>query len=126
MESLNEQSISDTWDVVTSALADSNQKVRAAAARALGPMEAEAPIPKLKALLSDRVPAVVLAAAHSLLLLGHPEEAWEIDYGVLSGERNSTDGFVTSQNTRAEEHKGPRDDAFLNVVTPALEIRTIS
>ena len=49
-----------------SALTDPSPKVRAAAARALGPMGAVSSVPKLKAVLNDRDPAVVLAAAHSL------------------------------------------------------------
>src|ERR1700726_4988545 len=56
-----------------SALADQNPKVRAAAARALGPMGAVSSVPKLKALLNDKEPAVALAAAHSLFLLGDME-----------------------------------------------------
>src|SRR6266849_11222911 len=69
------------------AQADSNPKVRSAAARALGLMRAVSSVPKLKAVLNDKEPAVVLAAAHSLFLLGHPEEAYEIDYEVLIGKR---------------------------------------
>jgi HEAT repeat protein len=79
------------------ALADSNPNVRAAAARALGLMRAASSIPKLKAVLDDKEPAVVLAAAHSLLQLGRPEEAYEVDYEVLTGERKAAQGFVASQ-----------------------------
>jgi HEAT repeat protein len=79
------------------ALADQNPAVRAAAARALGPMEAVSSVPKLKTALNDKEPAVVLAAAHSLFVLGAREEAYEIDYEVLIGERKGTDGFVASQ-----------------------------
>jgi HEAT repeat protein len=56
------------------ALADGNPKVRAAAARALGPMGAVSSAPKLKALLNDKEPGVVLAAARSLFLLGDRNE----------------------------------------------------
>src|SRR5260370_524170 len=55
-------------EMVERALTDPDPKVRAAAARALGPMGAESSVPKLKGLLSDREPFVVLAAAHSLFL----------------------------------------------------------
>ncbi len=61
------------------ALADSNPKVRAAAARALGPMGAVSSVPRLKALLSDRAPGVVLAAAHSLYLLGDLADVYNLD-----------------------------------------------
>jgi HEAT repeat protein len=96
------------------ALADSNPKVRAAAARALGPMGAESSVPKLKAVLNDKEPAVVLAAAHSLFLLGHPEEAYEIDYEVLVGERKGGDGFVASQ---IDELKDSKAVAMMGVET---------
>jgi len=88
-----------------SALTDPNSKVRAAAARALGPMGAASSAPKLKAVLNDKDPAVVLAAAHSLFLLGHPEEAYEIDYEVLIGQRKGADGFVASQMGELKDAK---------------------
>jgi HEAT repeat protein len=96
------------------ALADSNPKVRAAAARALGPMGAVSSVPKLKAVLNDKEPAVVLAAAHSLSLLGHPEEAYEIDYEVLIGERKGADGFVASQ---VGELKDPKVVVMMGIET---------
>jgi HEAT repeat protein len=87
------------------ALADSDTKVRAAAARALGPMGAVSSVPRLRAVLNDKEPAVVLAAAHSLFQLGHPEEAYEIDYEVLIGERKGADGFVASQLDELKDSK---------------------
>jgi HEAT repeat protein len=45
-------------------LADPDANVRVAAARALGPMRAMSSAPKLKELLGDKDPAVVLATAH--------------------------------------------------------------
>ena len=78
-------------------LADPDAKVRAAAARALGPIGAVSSIPKLKALLSDTEPKVVLAAAHSLYLLGDRKDVYDLDHELLTGERKSADGFVTSQ-----------------------------
>jgi HEAT repeat protein len=74
-------------EMAEKALADPNAKVRAAAARALGTMGAASSVPRLKAVLNDKDPAVVLAAAHSLFLLGRREEAYQIDYEVLTGER---------------------------------------
>ena len=84
-------------DMAEQALTDPDPKVRAAAARALGPMKAVSSEPKLKRLLIDKQPAVVLAAAHSLFLLGDRGEVYDIDYEVLNGERKSADGFVASQ-----------------------------
>jgi HEAT repeat protein len=96
------------------ALADPNPKVRAAAARALGPMAAVSSVPKLKAALNDKEPAVVLAAAHSLFLLGDREEVYDIDYQVLIGERKSADGFVKSQ---IDELKDPKVVAMMGFET---------
>ena len=79
------------------ALTDSNPKVRAAAARALGPMGAASSAPKLKAILNDRDPAVVLSAAHSLFLLGDRADVYDLDCDLLSGERKGADGAVKSQ-----------------------------
>jgi len=79
------------------ALSDSSSRVRAAAARSLGLMGAVPALPKLKAALNDKEPAVVLAAARSLFLLGERQDAYEIDYEVLTGERKSAHGFVASQ-----------------------------
>jgi len=87
------------------ALTDSSPKVRAAAARALGPMGAASSVPKLKAVLNDREPAVVLAAAHSLFLLGDREDVYDIDYQVLIGERKGADGFVKSQINELKDLK---------------------
>jgi HEAT repeat protein len=74
------------------ALADPDPKVRAAAARALGPMRAVSSVPTLKGLLADKEPLVVLAAAHSLYLLGDRDEVYDIDYEVLNGKRKVRTG----------------------------------
>jgi HEAT repeat protein len=101
-------------EMAESALTDLSPKVRAAAARALGPMAAVSSVPKLKALLNDKEPAVVLAAAHSLFLLGDREETYDIDYQVLIGERKSADGFVKSQ---IDELKDPKVVAMMGFET---------
>jgi HEAT repeat protein len=88
------------------ALADQNPKVRAAAAKALGPMGAVSSVPMLKEALNDKEPAVVLAAAHSLFLLGEREETYEIDYEMLIGERKTADGFVASGINELKDPKG--------------------
>ena len=92
-------------DLVERAFDDPDPKVRAAAARALGPMEAVLLQPKLKGLLNDKEPFVVLAAAHSLFLLGDRREVYDIDYEVLNGERKSADGFVASQISELRDPK---------------------
>jgi HEAT repeat protein len=92
------------------ALADQSPKVRAAAARALGPIGAVSSVPKLKAVLNDKEPAVVLAAAHSLFLLGDREDSYEIEYEMLIGERTAADGFVASG---MNELKNPKAVAMI-------------
>jgi HEAT repeat protein len=92
-------------EMAENALADSNPKVRAEAARTLGLMKAVSSCPKLKAALNDKAPIVVLSAAHSLFLLGHLEEAYQIDYEVLIGERKGADGFVASQIGELKDSK---------------------
>jgi HEAT repeat protein len=101
-------------DMAENALADQNPSVRAAAARALGAMGALSSVPKLKAALNDKEPAVVLAAARSLFRLGDREEAYEIDYEVLIGERKATEGFVESQ---MDELKNSKAVAMMGVET---------
>src|ERR1700730_2755118 len=92
-------------EMAESALADQSPKVRAAAAKALGPMGAVSSVPKLKAVLNDKEPAVVLAAAHSLFLLGDREDSYEIDYEMLIGERKTADGFVKSGKNELKNPK---------------------
>jgi HEAT repeat protein len=75
-------------------------------------MGAESSVPKLKTALNDVEPSVVLAAAHSLFVLGHREEVYDIDYEVLTGERKSADGFVKSQ---MNELKDPRAVAKMGI-----------
>jgi len=93
-------------EMAENALADQNPKVRTAAARALGPMGAVSSLPKLKEALNDREPAVVLAATHSLFLLGDSEDSYEIDYEMLIGERQTADGFVASGMNELKSPKG--------------------
>jgi hypothetical protein len=77
-------------------------------------MGAVSSVPKLKAVLNDKEPAVVLAAARSLFLLGDRKEAFEIDYEVLTGERKSAHGFVQSQ---MKELKDPKVVAMMGIET---------
>src|SRR6202043_2828355 len=93
-------------EMAESALADQNPKVRAAAASALGPIGTVSSVPKLKAVLNDKEPAVVLAAAHSLYLLGDRKDSYEIDYEMLIGERTAADGFVASGMNEIKSPKG--------------------
>jgi hypothetical protein len=60
-------------------LTDEKPEVRAGAAAALGNMKSRKSIPKLKAMMDDEDPAVVLATAHSLDLM-HDNSAYEVYY----------------------------------------------
>jgi HEAT repeat protein len=78
------------------ALTDTKEKVRVAAATALGEMKSRGSIPKLKDALNDKETSVVLAAAHSLQVLGDPA-AYEVYYAILTGERKSGKGLLADQ-----------------------------
>jgi HEAT repeat protein len=87
-----------------SALQDKNVGVRTAAAVALGQQHARTAIPALKNALNDSEIPVVLAAAHSLLLLKDPS-GYQIFYAVLMGDRKGNVGLVQSQLNRLKDPK---------------------
>jgi len=91
------------------ALTDSKPKVRTAAAMALGQMHATSSIPQLKEALADPEVSVVLAAAHSLLLLKDPA-AYQVYYAILTGQRKSSQGLVAGQ---LDTLKDPKKMAML-------------
>ena len=86
------------------ALQDSKPEVRAAAATVIGLMGSKAGIPGLKKALSDRKPAVVLAAAHSLQVFNDPA-GYQVYYEVLTRERKSTEGLVDQQMETLKDRK---------------------
>ena len=86
------------------ALRDKNTGVREAAAVVLGQQRARSAIPALKEALSDSEISVVLAAAHSLLLLKDPS-AYEIYYAVLMGDKKASAGLMESQLNRIKDPK---------------------
>lgn len=92
------------------ALGDDKPQVRGAAAFALGELHAPTAIPELEAAaLSDKEPAVVLAAAHSLLTL-KDNGGYEVYYEILTGERKGGKGLVAGQ---LETLKDPKKMALL-------------
>jgi HEAT repeat protein len=93
------------------ALADERPEVRSAAAASLGEMGASASIPKLKDATDDPEPAVVFAAAHSLIQL-HDHYGYEVYYEILTGERKGSKGLVASQTAIL---KDPRKMAELGI-----------
>jgi HEAT repeat protein len=87
----------DAEKLATAALKDEKGDVRAAAATALGSMHAVHAKDPLEAALDDKDPAVVLAAANSLLLLKNTDFAYDIYYGVLTGTVRTDKGVVKEQ-----------------------------
>jgi len=86
------------------ALEDAAPEVRVAGAQALGEMQSKASIPKLKNRLQDKEPSVVLAVAHALLLL-KDNDAYDVYYEVLTGERKSHKGLVAEQEEVLKDRK---------------------
>lgn len=91
-------------EMAENALSDRRPEVRAAAATALGDMSSSASIRKLSKALSDPDPAVVLAAAHSLLLL-RDRTAYNVYYAVLTGQRKASEGVVASERKMLQDPK---------------------
>jgi HEAT repeat protein len=86
------------------ALRDEDVQVRAAAAVVVGQQHARSAIPALKDALNDTQVSVVMAAAHSLLLL-KDKSAYDVYYAVLMGDRKSDKGLVQSQLDRLKDPK---------------------
>lgn len=86
------------------ALRDKNPKVRAAAAATLGQLNAPAAIPALRAMLSDKDAAVMLASAYALYVLKDPT-AYEIYYAILMGDKKTSAGLIQSQIDRLKDPK---------------------
>jgi HEAT repeat protein len=93
-------------ELAENGLKDPKAEVRAAAATALGQMQASESIPKLEAALSDTKIAVVMAAANSLRDLQDTKWAYAVYYDLLTGERKSGDGLIARQ---LEDLKNPKE-----------------
>jgi HEAT repeat protein len=87
------------------ALKDDKFSVRVAAATALGSMHAVRAISKLEKALDDLEPAVVLAAANSLMVLKDTSSAYDIYYGILTGEMRTNRGLVREQLKTLQDRK---------------------
>jgi len=86
------------------ALHDKKPNVRTAAAAALGSMQAQHATLELEGVLQDPEPAVVLAAANSLLLL-HDKVGYDVYYDVLTGERRASKGLIKEQLDTLKDKK---------------------
>lgn len=98
-------------ELAENALADNRPEVRAAAATALGQMNAVESVPKLRQLLGDKRLSVVMAAAHSLHDLKDDSTANAIYLDVLTGERKG-DGLIASQ---MDTLRNPKELAMIGV-----------
>jgi HEAT repeat protein len=78
------------------ALGDDKYNVRSAAATALGVMHAVHAIPQLEKALDDDEPAVVLAAANSLMLM-KDSRAYDVYFDILTGNARPNKGFIKEQ-----------------------------
>jgi HEAT repeat protein len=94
----------DAQAMAEKALSDDKPEVRAAAANALGAMEATSAVPALKNAIQDKDVSVVLAAAHALYVMKVPE-AYEVYYAVLTGEKKSGDTLMAEQKKMLSDPK---------------------
>ena len=81
--------------LASAALSDPKPEVRTAAAMALGQLQARSAIPQLRQLMGDKEIQVVLAAAHSLLLM-KDERGYDVYFAVLTGKRKGA-GLISEQ-----------------------------
>jgi len=86
-------------------LKDPKPEVRVAAATALGQMRAVESTAKLQQSLSDPNVPVVMAAANALRELKDSGPAYEVYYGLLTGERKSGDGLIAQQMATLKDPK---------------------
>ena len=86
------------------AMRDNNPKVRGAAAATLGELHATVALPALRAAISDKDPAVMLAAAHALFVM-KDRMAYEIYYAILMGDKKTSEGLIQSQLDRLKDPK---------------------
>jgi hypothetical protein len=86
-------------------LKDPKLEVRVAAATALGQMHAVESAAKLQQTLSDPKVPVVMAAANALRELKDNGPAYEVYYGLLTGERKTGDGLIAQQIATLKDPK---------------------
>jgi len=91
-------------EMAEAALRDDAARVRATAAGALGEMQAQSSVPKLKSATSDKDPSVALAAAHALLELHNPS-GYDVYYEVLTGERKTGQGVLAGAAALKDKKK---------------------
>jgi HEAT repeat protein len=91
-------------DAAVIALKDPKPEVRAAAAQALGEMDARSAEPQLVAAFNDDDPAVILAAAHSLIVMGD-DRGYGVFYAVLTGQQKTGTSLTEEQKKLLHDPK---------------------
>src|SRR5215469_9092428 len=92
-------------DLALKALSDNRPEVRAAAAEALGNMQAKSAIPQLQKLAQTEQDAgVAIAAGRALVVLGDPL-GYAVYYAILTGERKSGGSLMESQRRMLNDPK---------------------
>jgi HEAT repeat protein len=91
-------------DLAVAGLKDEKPNVRAAAAAALGNMNATEHVAELKKVLDDPEVSVVLAASNALLLL-KDDAGYELYYEILAGKRKGNKGFAKSEMEELHDKK---------------------
>ena len=91
-------------EAALTALKDEKEDVRGAAAQALGDMGAKSAIPRLEEMINDTEPSVILAAAHSLIVLGD-DRGYNVYYAVLTGERKTGTSLTDQQKKMLKDPK---------------------
>ena len=92
-------------DLALKALADNRPEVRAAAAEALGNMQAKSAIPQLQKLVqSEQDAGVAIAAGRALVALGDPL-GYAVYYAILTGERKSGASLMENQRKMLNDPK---------------------
>ena len=86
-------------------------EIRAAAAAALGDMQARTSIPKLRTVLDDDDPLVALAAANALNAM-HDKSADEVYYEVLTRQRKAGKGLIASETSVLKDPKKMAEMGF--------------
>lgn len=87
------------------ALSDDKPDVRAAAAEALGNMQAKSAIPQLHKLVqTERDAGVVISVGRALIALGDPL-GFNVYYAILTGERKSGGGLLEDQKKMLNDPK---------------------
>jgi len=86
------------------ALSDPQAVVRTSAASALGKLHAKSALPSLRQALEDKETDVVFAAADALTEMDDPA-AYQLYYGVLTGQRKSGHGLLVDQAKTLKDRK---------------------